>query len=69
VHEMPSAERFFLEAAATLKPGGEMLLSEPAGHVKLEKFEKELEAARAAGLELVKRPEIRHSLAALLRKA
>jgi len=69
VHEMPSAERFFLEAAATLKPGGEMFLAEPAGHVKLEKFEKELEAARAAGLELVKRPEIRHSLAALLRKA
>lgn len=68
VHEMPSAERFFAEAAATLRPGGLLLLAEPAGHVTPEGFEKELVAARKAGLEPVSRPEIRHSLAAVLRQ-
>ncbi len=68
VHEMPSAERFFAEAAAALKPAGLLLLGEPSGHVKAEKFELELEAARAAGLEVAERPVFRRSLAALLRK-
>lgn len=69
VHEMPSAEAFFREAAATLKPEGLLLLAEPAGHVNAEGFNLELEAARKAGLEPVERPAIRRSLAALLRKA
>jgi SAM-dependent methyltransferase len=68
VHEMPSAEVFFLEAADALKPGGLLLLAEPKGHVKLEKFEQELTAARAAGLEAAERPAIRRSMAAVLRK-
>ncbi len=68
VHEMPSAERFFCESAAALKPGGLLLLAEPAGHVKPEGFEGELKAARAAGLEVAERPAIRRSLAAVLRK-
>ncbi len=68
VHEMPSVERFFLESAAALKPGGLLLLAEPAGHVKPEKFQSELDAARAAGLEVAERPAIRRSLAAVLRK-
>ncbi len=68
VHEMPSAEVFFSEAAAALKPGGLLLLAEPSGHVKPEKFARELEAARAAGLEEITRPPIRRSMAAVLRK-
>jgi SAM-dependent methyltransferase len=68
VHEMPSPETFFREAAATLRLGGLLLLAEPAGHVKPDGFAKELEAARKAGLELVSRPEIRRSLAAVLSK-
>jgi SAM-dependent methyltransferase len=68
VHEMPSWERFFSEAAATLKPGGLLLLVEPVGHVKPEKFQHELEAAKAAGFEATDRPAIRRSLAAVLRK-
>lgn len=68
VHEMPSAERFFREAAAALKTGGLLLLAEPAGHITPEGFAHELEAARKAGLELVERPAIRRSLAAVLRK-
>jgi len=68
VHEMPSADAFFLQASAALKPAGLLLLAEPAGHVKPEGFQKELEAARAAGLKEMSRPAIRRSLAAVLRK-
>jgi SAM-dependent methyltransferase len=68
VHELPSAEVFFDEAAATLQRGGLLLLVEPAGHVKAEAFDRELEVARAAGLEAVSRPAVRKCLAAVLRK-
>jgi ubiquinone/menaquinone biosynthesis C-methylase UbiE len=68
VHEMPSVEMFFDEAAATLKPGGLLLLAEPSGHVKPEAFVLELKAARKAGLEMVECPSIRNSRAAVLRK-
>jgi len=66
VHEMPDALYFFREAAATLQPGGSLLLAEPRGHVKQAGFEKELEAASAAGLRIADRPQIRRSHAALL---
>ncbi len=69
VHEMPSAERFFAEAAAALKPGALLFFAEPAGHVKLEHFEKEIHAAQGAGLSVVNRPSVRRSHAAILQKA
>jgi ubiquinone/menaquinone biosynthesis C-methylase UbiE len=68
VHEIPSAEAFFGEAAAALKPGGLLLLVEPAGHVKPEKFQRELEAAHAAGFEVAERPALRRRFAAVLRR-
>jgi SAM-dependent methyltransferase len=68
VHELPSAEVFFKEAAAALKLGGVLLLAEPAGHVNAAKFQSELEAATAAGFAVTDRPVIRKSLAAVLRK-
>ncbi len=68
VHETPSPERFFQEVAAALKPGASLLLVEPAGHVRKEKFAVELDAAKAAGLDLVASPRIRRNHAALLRK-
>jgi ubiquinone/menaquinone biosynthesis C-methylase UbiE len=69
VHETPSAEAFFRQAAAALKPGGAVFFAEPSGHVKQAGFESELEAARHAGLEIVARPCVRRSHAAVLRKA
>jgi ubiquinone/menaquinone biosynthesis C-methylase UbiE len=69
VHEMSSAEAFFSQTAATLKPGGLLLLVEPSGHVKPKEFQSELEAAGAAGLEVAEPLAIRRSLAAVLRKA
>ena len=68
VHEMPDSARFFAEAAQAAKPGAQLLLVEPGGHVSLAKFETELKEATQAGFQLVDRPTIRRSRAALLRK-
>jgi SAM-dependent methyltransferase len=68
VHEMPSAKVFFREVAYTLRPGGRVLLAEPAGHVKPEAFERELAAARSTGLEVAGRSANRRSMSAVLRK-
>jgi len=66
VHEFPSIRTFFLEAAESLKPGGRMLLAEPAGHVTAAQFESELADAARANLHPVDRPAMRRSRAALL---
>ncbi len=68
VHEFPSAERFFEETAAALKPGGMLLFAEPAGHVKPPKFAEELQAAERAGLRVSSRPAIPRSHAAVLQR-
>jgi ubiquinone/menaquinone biosynthesis C-methylase UbiE len=69
VHELPSVETFFREAAAALKPGGLLFLAEPSGHVNQEGFQMEIDAARQAGLFVVDRPTVRRSLAVVLCKA
>ena len=66
VHEMPSAEGFFSEAAAVLKPEGRVLFVEPSGHVSAERFGEELAAARKCGLVEVDRLNVPRSQAALL---
>jgi SAM-dependent methyltransferase len=68
VHEMPSAEGFFCEAAAALKPGGRVLFVEPAGHVTQERFAEELAAAQSCGLVEVDRLQVKRSQALLLAK-
>lgn len=68
VHEVPSPGSFFREIASSLTPGGTVLFAEPAGHVKVARFEEELAAARPAGLEVISRPVVRRSLAAVLKK-
>lgn len=68
VHEMPNSARFFAEAVQASKPGAQLLLAEPSGHVSSEKFEKELQEAARAGFKVVGRPHIRRSLAAVLVK-
>lgn len=68
VHEMPSASRFFAEAAKVSKPGAALLLVEPAGHVKEEEFKTELEAAAKAGFAVAERRHIRRSQAVALKK-
>ncbi len=69
VHEFPAADRFFAEVGGASKSGARLLFAEPAGHVKDEEFEAELRWAAAAGFIVEERPQIRRSLAAVLRKA
>ena len=69
VHEMPNAARFFTELSATLKPEGTVLLVEPGGHVKAEKFDQELANASAAGLAVADRPKMGGNHTAVLRRA
>jgi tRNA A58 N-methylase Trm61 len=68
VHEMPSAESFFRQAAGAMKQGASLLFAEPAGHVKSSDFEESLAAAAQAGLGVIDRPAVRRSHAALLKK-
>jgi SAM-dependent methyltransferase len=68
VHEMPSADSFFAEAAHTMKRGAALLLAEPAGHVPNEDFEAELSSAEAHGLKVTERLSMPRYNAALLQK-
>ena len=68
VHELPSADNFFAEAAATMKRGATLLFAEPSCHVDAAHFAEEVEAARLAGLHEVRRVTVPRSTAALLRK-
>lgn len=69
VHEMPAEEAFFREAAEVLKPGGSLLLVEPHGHVKAEKFSHEMHSAWEAGLATSERIMGGHSSVALFAKS
>jgi len=68
VHEFPDASRFFREVAAACKVGAQLLLAEPKGHVKEADFDSELRSAAKAGFELIGRPAIRGSNAAVFKK-
>ena len=69
VHEMPSAAKFFVEAARTMKSGVSLLLAEPVGHLNKDAFENELALAAGGGLSTVDRPLISRSRAAVLKRA
>lgn len=68
VHEMPSDERFFREAALAMAPGGRLLFAEPAGHVSESKFAAQLNSAAKAGFAVNSRPTVKRFHAALLGK-
>ena len=69
LHEVPAPDRFLVEIAKASRQGGTVLLAEPAGHVADEAFADELKLAAQAGLEVIDRPSIRRSHAALLKKS
>lgn len=68
VHETPGAGWFFDQVANAMKPGGNLLLAEPSGHVTEAVFQAELNAAARAGFVVAERPAVRRSLAALLQR-
>jgi ubiquinone/menaquinone biosynthesis C-methylase UbiE len=69
VHEMPSSEVFFQEAAVAARPSSRVLFVEPGGHVSDETFTAELSSAEKAGFAVVDRPKVGHSHAVLLEKS
>jgi SAM-dependent methyltransferase len=69
VHELPDAARFFSEIRAALAPSGEVLVAEPAGHVKTAEFEESIAAALRAGLHRRPGPRVWRSHTAVLTAA
>lgn len=66
LHEVPDQDRLLAELSQLIKPGGRLLLAEPAGHVTPEAFEQTVTLARAHGFVLTKLLLIRWTHAALL---
>jgi ubiquinone/menaquinone biosynthesis C-methylase UbiE len=68
VHEVPNRKHFLNQIFSILKPNRMLLLVEPRLHVAQVKFEDTLSLAKEVGFEVVERPHIRISNAALLKK-
>jgi ubiquinone/menaquinone biosynthesis C-methylase UbiE len=65
VHEVPDARQFLLEIQRSLRKGGLLLFSEPAGHVSREDFAGTLATARTLGFRIGDSPKIRGSQSSL----
>ncbi len=66
VHEVPDFQRFFRRLHTLMNPGARFLLLEPSFHLSEKDFQRELELAGGAGLELLARPAARSRRTALL---
>ncbi len=69
VHEVPDRNKLFTKMYKMMKPGGQLLIAEPKGHVTSEEFEKSLGIAVNTGFEKIKSLNIKRSHAILLKKA
>jgi len=67
VHEVPDPQKLFAEVAATLKPSGAVLFSEPSFHVSRESFDHSLALARRCGLAVAATPRIATRRSAVLK--
>jgi len=61
VHEVRDASLMLEQIHAALKPGGRLLLAEPAGHVSASSFEDTEKLAVEAGYYIAARPRVRRS--------
>jgi len=68
VHEVPDASGFFAQLYPAVKPGGKLLLAEPAGHISLDEYADTEGTARRAGFVSLDQPEFRRSRATLFVK-
>jgi ubiquinone/menaquinone biosynthesis C-methylase UbiE len=65
VHEVPHPERFLSEIQRSLRKGGALLFSEPAGHVSREAFGGTLSIAQRLGFRIADSPKIKRSYSSL----
>jgi ubiquinone/menaquinone biosynthesis C-methylase UbiE len=68
VHEVRQPEPFLLEIYTALKPGGHLLIVEPAIHVPGQAFNKTVLLAERLGFTVQDRPAVKISRAVFLRK-
>lgn len=68
VHELPDVVSFFKEMHGALKPGGRMLLAEPAGHVDEKAWKNTVDLAVKTGFKTGETPEIQRSRTIVLTK-
>ncbi len=68
VHEVPDKSRLFSELSRAMKRGALLFMSEPKGHVRKSEFGETLALAEGRDFEVVERPEVKLSHAALLRR-
>lgn len=67
-HEVPDQKQLFTELFSIMKPGGTLLLAEPAGHIPDSEFQITLGTAFDSGFSKTSEPEIRKSHTAVLKK-
>ena len=65
VHEVPDAERFLSEIQRSLRKGGSLFFSEPAGHVSRKAFGGTLAIAQMLGFRIAGSPKIKRSHSSL----
>ena len=65
LHEVPDARQFLMEIQRSLRKGGTLLFSEPAGHVSSEAFAGTLATAQTLGFRVADSPKIRGSHSSL----
>ena len=68
LHEMPDIRRALASICRSLRPGGRLLIAEPAGHVSEKEFRQTTAIAIELGLDVVDSPRIHRSRSALLSK-
>ena len=68
LHEVPDQKQLFTELFSIMKPGGRLLLAEPAGHIPVTEFQVTVDTASEAGLIKVSNPDIKKSHTALLKR-
>jgi SAM-dependent methyltransferase len=69
LHEVEDRSALLRDVRTRLEPEGRLLIVEPLGHVPGDLFAREVDAAEKAGFEVVDRPRVALSRAALLRGA
>jgi len=67
VHELPRQDAFFAELKSLLKPGGQVLIVEPAFHVSRKEFDATLKMAASIGFAPAEGPKLLLSRTAILR--
>jgi len=68
VHEVPDPKGLFSQIHQVLKPGASCLVAEPNGHVSAEDFRGMVSMVQTHGFDVADRPQIRGSLAVVLRR-